>query len=127
MRLCASTRGGAQVIAAERQNIESMELYCIIVPCRIQRVEMPSTPRMTASPSRTNCFCLFFSALWTNPGEAAAPVVPVARDEPHPLILADYEQAVAVVFDLVKPFRPGRHGFAGGRDAEPVAEIWTGR
>jgi hypothetical protein len=40
------------------------------------------------------------------------------RDEPHPLVLSDHEQAVAVVLDLMEPVFAGRYGFAGSRDAE---------
>jgi hypothetical protein len=60
-------RQGAQVVAVERQNVEGIELHLIIVLAQVQRVEieMPSTPRITASPSMTNCLYLFFSAAST--------------------------------------------------------------
>src|SRR5262249_29661118 len=52
-----------------------------------------------------------------DPGEAAGPVVAVTRDQPHALALADNDQAVAVVFDLVEPSGARRHRLTDGRDA----------
>jgi hypothetical protein len=64
--LAHGQRHAAQILAIERQDTESVEPYFIIMllpECRALKSAMPSTPRMTASPSMTNCLTRFFSAL----------------------------------------------------------------
>jgi hypothetical protein len=52
---------------------------------------------------------------------AARPVMAVARDQSHPLVLADDDQAATVAFDFMEPFGARRHGFAGGRKAGRIS------
>lgn len=53
-----------EIIPFHSENVESVELNLVLVLATVQRVksETPSTPRMTASPSTTKCFCRFFKA-----------------------------------------------------------------
>ena len=48
---------------------------------------------------------------------AFAPVMAVAGEQPHPLVRALDEQAVAVVFDFMDPLRPVRDFRGLGRNA----------
>ena len=49
---------------------------------------------------------------------ALGPVVAAARDQAHAVAVALQAEAVAVVFDLVKPHRGGRDGVADRGQAE---------
>src|SRR6476659_5304234 len=45
-----------------------------------------------------------------DPGISLGPIVSAARDQPHTIAVALDAQAIAVVFDLVKPVRAVRDG-----------------
>ena len=63
-----------------------------------------------------------------DPGEAFGPVVTVAREQPHALALALDDQAIAVLFDFVKPVWPGRKPwFHGGGMHGSNATLWCGQ
>ena len=57
------------------------------------------------------------SAASTISGIPNAPVVTVAGEQPNALAVALNDQAIAVVLDLVNPFRPVRNLGAAGRNA----------
>ena len=46
------------------------------------------------------------SAQPQDPGEALCPIVSASGNQPHPITVALHAQAVAVIFDLVKPGGP---------------------
>jgi hypothetical protein len=60
-----------QILAAEREDVEGVELHLVIVPreCSALKSDTPSTPSTTASPSMTNCCSRFFSAASTIQGK----------------------------------------------------------
>jgi len=58
-------RQPAQIVPAERQAVEGVELDFVVVLAGVQglKSEMPSTPSTTASPSMTNCVFRIFWAV----------------------------------------------------------------
>lgn len=90
--------------------------------CSALKSEMPSTPRMTASPSITNRLCPFFSAASTI-RIALGPVVTATGYRPHAVAFALEADAVAVILDFVKPLRGGRHTLTERAKREPVQFI----
>jgi hypothetical protein len=59
--------------SSQRQNVEGVKLHFLVALARGKALKsaMPSTPRMTASPSMTNCVCRFFQGAVDDPGKAA--------------------------------------------------------
>lgn len=57
---------------ASTSNAQSCSSPLCLPECNALKSEMPSTPRMTASPSMMNCFVLFFSAASTIQGKRLA-------------------------------------------------------
>jgi hypothetical protein len=61
-----------------------------------------------------------------NPGEALAPVITALGDQPDPIAVALYTQAVAVELDFMKPIWTARDLGSGGGDAEVVHDAKIG-
>jgi hypothetical protein len=70
-----------QILTVERQDAEGVELHLLIVPARVQGVEVGDAigAEDHGTPSMTNCRCRFFSALSTIHGKRCE-VVRVASD-----------------------------------------------
>ena len=88
VRLPHRERKRAHVVAVTGEHIEGVKLDLLVVLAGMQRVEIetPSTPRMTASPSMTNCFIRFFSAnstiqgnSWSNRSHSESSAAPCRR------------------------------------------------
>jgi hypothetical protein len=104
-----------QILTIEREAIEGVKLHLLVVLARVQRVEIGDAVDSQDDGLTIDDEMLLpvLQRAIDDPREAAAPVVAVACEKSHALVLADEDQAVAIVFDLMKPFRPCRHGFAG--------------
>jgi hypothetical protein len=76
--------------------------------------EIPSTPRITASPSITKLTDAVSQGGLTDPGKAARPVVATSADQPHAVAVTLDANAKTVLLDFVEPFRAGGNLAFGG-------------
>ncbi|MCW2020162.1 hypothetical protein ACVILJ_001033 [Bradyrhizobium diazoefficiens] len=69
--LAQTRRQLAQIFAAERENVECVELHLVVVPARMLRVEVGHAvdAEHHASPSMMNCCSRFFSTASTIQGK----------------------------------------------------------
>src|SRR4051812_28242258 len=84
-------------------------------------------PSSTASPSMTNEVQRFRSGRLRDQRILVAPVVAVPSKQPDALALPLNDQAVAIMFDLVKPVGPGRDPGAARGDAGQELSCEHGR
>ena len=112
-------RQRAQIVAAEREDIEGVELHLVIVLAGVQRVEVGDAVDAEDHGLAVDDEMLLavLERGLGDPGIAARPVGAVARQQPHALVLPDDKHPIAVVLDFVEPVRSGRNLLAGGRQA----------
>jgi hypothetical protein len=91
----------------------------MIVPARVQAVEVAAAvdPEQHGLAIDHERSVPVSQRRFGDQGKPIAPVVAVAREQADALALALHDQAVAVVLDLVNPFRPIRNRGAAGRNA----------
>jgi hypothetical protein len=104
-----------QILAIERENVEHVELNLVIMPARMQAVEIRDAVhaqqhRLAIDHKRT--------------GEVAqraeipiASIVAVAGEQAHALALELDDQAIALMFDFMEPVLPRRNPGSTRRDA----------
>ena len=109
----------AQIIAIDRQHIERAELDFLVVLAGKQGIEIRD-----AIDAQDDGLAIDHKVLLPvlqraldNPGKAVGPVVAVARQKTHPFVIPDDDQPVAVILDLMEPFRSGRDRPACSRNA----------
>jgi len=102
--------GAKTADVCRKHGVSSGTFYKFIIrpECRASKSDTPLTPRMTASLSMTNCLTRFLSAASTIQGKRfVQSIVCASGNQPHPIAVALYTQAVAVEFDFVKLIRAG--------------------
>ena len=109
----------AQILAVADQHIEGVEFDLGIVPARVQAVEVGDAvdaEQHRFAVDHERAVAVAQRGL-DDAADSVAPVVAVAGEQPHALAVALDDQAVAVVLDFVKPFRPVGDFGATGRNA----------
>jgi hypothetical protein len=111
---------GPQVVAAERQNVEGVELYLVIVLARMQRVEIGDAVdgKDDGLAIDDELLVSVLQRRLDDPRIALSPIVSAARDQTHAIAVALDPQAVAVIFDLVEPIRAVGDFCTSGRNAK---------
>src|SRR5438874_13622727 len=66
-------------------------------PCRAAKSEIPASPRTTASPSITNEVFPEPERGLDDQGVTVGAIIAAAGQQPHALVLARYDQAIAVI------------------------------
>jgi hypothetical protein len=97
-----------QVLAIERENVERIELNLVIMPARMQAVEIRDAVhaqqhRLAIDHKRTGEVA---QRGFDDSGIPIAPIVAVAGEQAHALALALDDQAIAVMFDFMEPVLP---------------------
>ena len=111
---------GTQILAIERQDVEGAELDFVIVLARVQRIEVGDAVDAEDDSLAVDDKLLdpVLKCRFHDPWISTGPVVPVAGDRAHTIALALHPDAVAVVFDFVKPSGPRWKGSSMGRNAK---------
>src|SRR6266849_1994382 len=108
-----------QILAIQSQDIEGVEHYFVVMLPRVQSVEIGDAVnaeqnRLAIEDERG----LPVSQCRLNDQRiAGGPIVAVAGEQPHARAVAVDDQAVAVVFYFMEPFRPGWNFDSAGWDA----------
>jgi hypothetical protein len=101
----------SQIVALQRQDVEGVELNLVIMPARVQPIEIGNAvdamqDRLAIDDERS---CAVSQRGLDDQRVTIAPVIAVSGEQPNALALALDDQAIAVVLDLMKPVRPGRN------------------
>jgi hypothetical protein len=110
----------AEIIAVHRQHVEVVKLYLVTVLTRMRRIEIgdaiDAKDHSLAIDDELRGAVLERSL--SDPGEASAPVVPTADNQPNTTPDPFDAESVTIVLDLVEPIRMVGDLRSPGRDAE---------
>ena len=122
---CASTAAACGYRRRREPAVESIEFDLGIVLARVQPVEVgaPSTEQHRLAIEHERCIPVSQRRL-DDSRITVGPVMAVAGEQPHTLAVALHDQPVAVVFDLVDPFRPVGNLCRLGRNARFNCKFW---
>lgn len=99
---------GPQIFAAAHKDIEGVKLHLVIMPTRMQGVEVGDAvdaEHHGLSVDDEVPLAVLQRGL-DDPRVALGPIRTVAREEAHPLVLPNDQHSVAVVLYLVDPVSP---------------------
>lgn len=101
----------SQILTIEGQDIESIELHLVIVLLAMESIEIGDPVY-----SEQDCFSVDDELLRSDAQRglyderiAARSVVSIAGEQTDAIAIAEHDQAIAVLLDLVKPLRAGRN------------------
>ncbi len=111
-----------QVISSDGEYVESIELRFVVVPARMQRVEIGDAvePEDYDLPLNGEVFLAVLQRSFGNPGITLGPVGAAAGEQTHAPLLADNQHPIAVVLHFVEPVWTAGDLLAGDCQAELV-------